>query len=130
MKWKYFLGWLSLLLLAFINGTIRQVVFQKYLGELHAHQLSTAIGITLFGIYIYWIVQRWRPESLKETMHIGFLWVFLTVVFETGMAKVFQNRAWSSVFHDYNILEGRVWILVLIWVAIAPSLFYKIQKRK
>ena len=130
MKWKYFIGWLSLLVIAFINGTFRQIVFQNSLGDLRAHQLSTAIGISLFGIYIYWIIRRWQPESLKETMQIGFLWMVLTIVFETGMARLFQNRDWSSVFRDYNILEGRVWILVLLWVAIAPSLFYKIQKKK
>ena len=53
----------------------------------------------------------------------------LTIVFEIGMARLFQNRDWSYLFRDYNILEGRVWILVLLWVAIAPSLFYKIQKK-
>ncbi|MGA9108850.1 MAG: hypothetical protein ACLPSL_09400 [Smithella sp.] len=129
MKWKYFIGWLSLLVIAFINGAFRQIVFQNSLGDLRAHQLSTAIGISLFGIYIYWIIRRWQPESLKETMQIGFLWMVLTIVFEIGMARLFQNRDWSSVFRDYNILEGRVWILVLLWVAIAPSLFYKIQKK-
>ena len=130
MRWKYFIGWLPLVVIAFINGSFRQVVFQNSLGDLHAHQLSTIIGITLFGFYIYWIIRRWQPESLKETMQIGFLWMVLTVVFETGMAKLFQNRDWSSVFRDYNIYEGRVWILVLLWVAVAPSLFYKIQKKK
>jgi hypothetical protein len=129
MKWKYFIGWLSLLVIAFINGTFRQIVLQNSLGDLRAHQLSTAIGISLFGIYIYWIIRRWQPESLKETMQIGFLWMVLTIVFETGMARLFQNRDWSSVFRDYNILEGRVWILVLLWVAVAPSLFYIIQKK-
>ncbi|RPI06071.1 MAG: hypothetical protein EHM64_04220 [Ignavibacteriae bacterium] len=63
-------------------------------------------------------------------MRIGLLWLVLTVLFETGMAKLFQNRDWPSVFRNYNILEGRVWILVLLWVAAEPSLFYKIQKKK
>jgi len=130
MKWKYFLSWLSLLVIAFLNGTLRQVVFQKSLGDLHAHQLSTVIGITLFGFYIYWIIRRWQPKSLKETFQIGFFWMLLTVIFETGMAKLFQNRDWSSVFRDYNILEGRVWIFVLLWLVIAPSIFYKIQNNK
>ena len=49
MKWKYFIGWLSLLVIAFINGAFRQIVFQNSLGDLRAHQLSTAIGISLFA---------------------------------------------------------------------------------
>jgi hypothetical protein len=26
---------------------------------------------------------------------------------------------------DYNLLAGRLWPLVLVWVAIAPALFYR-----
>jgi hypothetical protein len=130
MKWKYVLGWIPLVLIAIINGTIRQIFFLEPLGELHAHQLSTATGIILFGLYIYWLIRFWKPESMKETIKIGLLWVMLTIIFEFGMGRIILGRDWSALFHDYNIIEGRVWILVLIWVAAAPSVFFRLSKKK
>ncbi len=128
MKLKYFTGWLPLVVIAFVNGTIRQVGFQKSLGDLHAHQLSTAIGITLFGIYIFWIIRRWKLESQSEAIKIGMFWMILTIAFEFALGRFILGREWSVLLNDYNLLEGRVWILVLLWVAISPLLFYKLHK--
>jgi hypothetical protein len=35
----------------------------------------------------------------------------------------------ESSFHDYNIVAGRVWVLVLIWVVIAPYVFLQLQRQ-
>jgi len=126
MKLKYVLGWLPLVVIAIANGTLRQFAFQQSLGELHAHQLSTATGIVLFGFYIFWIIKRWKLKTISETIRIGLLWMVLTIAFEFMLGRLILGREWQVLFHDYNITEGRVWILILIWVAIAPSIFYKI----
>jgi len=31
--------------------------------------------------------------------------------------------------HDYNIFEGRVWLLVLIAILVLPYIVYKIRRR-
>jgi hypothetical protein len=128
LKWRYVTGWLPLVLIAIVNGTLRQLLFQQSLGEHHAHQLSTAIGIVLFAVYIWWVIRRWNPASLAETITIGVLWVLLTIVFEFGMGRFILNRDWSVLLHDYNILEGRVWVLVLIWVGVAPTIFFTLHR--
>ena len=129
MKLKYFVGWLPLVIIAVVNGTIRQIGFQKALGDLNAHQLSTAIGIILFGIYIYWRIKKWNLDSQSEAVKIGLFWMGLTVGFEFALGRLVFGRDWSVLFNDYNLLEGRVWVLVLIWVAIAPIIFYRITKK-
>jgi len=130
MKWKYITGWLPLVVIAFVNGTIRQIGFQKALGDLHAHQLSTALGITLFGIYIYWLIRRWKLGSQSEAVKIGLLWMVMTIAFEFALGRLVLGRDWAVLLNDYNLCEGRVWVLVLLWVAIAPVLFYKISKNE
>lgn len=129
MKWKYVTGWLPLVAIAFVNGTIRQIGFQKALGDLHAHQLSTALGITLFGIYIYWLIRRWKLESQSEAIKIGLIWMVMTIAFEFALGRLILGREWALLLNDYNLFEGRVWVLVLLWVAIAPVLFYRITKK-
>jgi hypothetical protein len=50
--WQYFLAWAPMILIAMINGTLREAWYGKQLSELHAHQVSTASGVLLFGVYI------------------------------------------------------------------------------
>ncbi|MCA0445914.1 MAG: hypothetical protein LCH54_06765 [Bacteroidetes bacterium] len=129
MKWKYVWGWFPLLAIAFINGTIRQIGYQELLGELNAHQVSTAIGMILFAFYFLWIDQKWKPVSVNETMKIGFLWVILTIIFEFGMG-VGMGRPWEIMVHDYNLAAGRVWVVILAWVAIGPSVVFWWRKKR
>jgi len=130
VKWKYFTGWLMMLVIAVANGTFRQVVFQGALGELRAHQLSSVIGVILFGFYIRWLIARWKPSSLPETFRIGALWVVLTVIFEFSMGRFIAGREWAVLLHDYNVAEGRVWVFVLLWVLVAPSVFFAIERKR
>ncbi|MBN8707355.1 MAG: hypothetical protein J0L62_15900 [Bacteroidetes bacterium] len=129
MKWKYVWGWFPLLFLAFANGAIRQFGYQELLGELNAHQVSTGIGMILFGYYFFWIDQKWKPVNVNETMKIGFIWVFMTISFEFGMGVAMGNP-WEIMVHNYNLADGRVWVVTLAWVAIGPSVFFWWRKKR
>jgi hypothetical protein len=58
---------------------------------------------------------------------IGLIWLGMTVVFEFGFGHFVMGHPWKKLFNDYNILEGRVWALVLIWITIAPLVFTKLR---
>ncbi|MBT8298211.1 MAG: hypothetical protein KJO52_07740, partial [Maribacter sp.] len=98
------------------------------LNELQAHQLSTLTMISLFGGYVWALFKIWEPESANQTMKIGILWLLFTIVFEFLFGHYIAGHSWNKLFFDYNIVKGRVWILVLIWVTIAPYLIYQLQR--
>ena len=123
---KYILAWLPMILIAIANGLLRENVLTKFLSELRAHQASTATMILFFGIYIWGVTKLWKPESAKQALLIGLIWLVMTVIFEFGFGHFIMGHPWSRLFHDYNLMAGRVWILVLIWVTAAPSLFYRL----
>ena len=50
MTAKYILVWFVLVIVAIINGAIRNEVYKDALGDLRAHQLSTLTGIILPSI--------------------------------------------------------------------------------
>jgi hypothetical protein len=50
----------------------------------------------------------------------------LTVLFETAMGRFIQHRSWPELVRDYNLFAGRVWVLFLVWLALAPYLFYRL----
>lgn len=121
---KYILAWAPMVFIAIANGVLRQVWYAKYLSELQAHQLSTLIGALLFGIYIWVIVRYWKPASAGQAVAIGLVWLGLTVTFEFLFGHFVAGHSWPRLLQDYNLLAGRVWSLLLLWVAVAPYCFY------
>ena len=126
--WKYIIAWVPLIFIAIANGLFREKFFANRLKELHAHQASTVTLMLLFGIYMWIMFRIWKPESAQQTLYIGLTWLILTVTFEFLFGHFVAGHSWSRLFNDYNIFEGRIWILIPIWVAIAPYLLYQLQK--
>ena len=122
--WKYFLAWFPMILIAIVNGTIRETWYGQYLSELRAHQLSTASGALLFGVYIWGLLRIWKPASANQALTIGFVWLGFTVAFEILFFHYVVGHPWSEIVSDYNIFAGRVWVLLLIWITVAPYVFY------
>lgn len=123
---KYFLLWFPMLALAIFNGLLREW-YKQFTGELTARQISTVTLIIFFAVYIYWVINTYPPRSSNFALMIGFLWLALTLAFEFGFG-LYRGNSWSQLLSEYNILAGKLWILVPIWVAVAPYLFY-IYKR-
>jgi hypothetical protein len=122
---RYILAWIPMVFIGILNGILREVTYGKYLSEVRAHQLSTITGILLLGSYIWTLTRLWSFESPQQALTIGLIWLGLTVVFEFSFGHYVAGHSWSRLLSDYNILAGRVWIVVLIWIAIAPLLFYR-----
>ena len=122
---KYFFGWFGLLAIAMFNGFLRQFFYAPYIGDLLAHQISVFTGIILFALFIWFLETRWPLASAHQAWIIGGIWLTMTVSFEFLFFHYVRDIPWSILFHDYNILEGRVWILVLIWVTIAPYIIMR-----
>jgi hypothetical protein len=123
----YTLAWLGLLVIGFANGVIREFSYRRWVGELAAHQISTVTAIVLFGLAV-WLLEGRRPlASNGQALVIGLIWLGLTVAFEFVFMHYVRGITWSRLLHDYNILEGRVWALVLLWVLLAPLVVHRIR---
>lgn len=125
---RYLLAWIPMLLIAIANGALRQLTYAKVLSEPHAHQLSTLLGSVAIGVFIGYVIRTWPPASSRRALGIGLAWVLLTVAFESFMGLVLQHRPLPQVLHEYNLLAGRVWVLFLVWLAIAPWVFLRLRR--
>ena len=123
----YATGWTGMVFLAILNGAIREKAYGPFMQELSAHQLSTVIGMILFGGYIWILTGAFLIKSSRQAFWIGCMWLIMTLLFEFGFGHYVMGYPWSRLFHDYNLMKGRVWPLVLIWTAIAPYVFYRIR---
>jgi hypothetical protein len=124
---KFILAWIPMVIIAIANAFLRESVLAKHLDELRAHQASTVTCVLFFGIYIWTLIHLLRPESPRQALTIGALWLVLTVAFEFLFGHYAVGHPLSRLLHDYNILAGRVWIFVLVWITLAPYLFYRLQ---
>jgi hypothetical protein len=64
------------------------------------------------------------PESSAQAMHIGVMWLVLTLVFEFSLG-LNTGHSWSELLSEYDITKGKLWVLIPLWVVIAPYIFYK-----
>jgi len=117
-----------MLIIAIANGTLRQLTFGKVMPELRAHQFSTLIGSVVMGVFIWFVIDAWPPSSSRRAIVIGVVWLCLTVAFEFFLGLVIMRRPLVQVIGDYNLLAGRVWLLFLIWITIAPWLFHFLKR--
>lgn len=124
---KYILCWIPMVFIAVLNGAARDLWYKKYMTELTAHQLSTFSLIVLLGIYCYFVVKSFPPSSEKQALLIGMIWTVLTLAFEFGFG-IIRGSSWKQLLQAYNFTEGQIWILIPIWVTVAPLLAYKIIK--
>jgi hypothetical protein len=117
-----------MVVIALINGAIREGWYGKHVSELQAHQLSTVTGILLFGVYIWVLMRLWRPESAEQAIAIGLVWLGMTVAFEFLFGHYVAKRSWRELRRDYHLFAGRVWLVVLVWVTIASYVFYHLHQ--
>lgn len=121
---EYALLWLPMVFIAIFNGVIREKVYGPHLSERSAHQLSSLIGVSLFVVYTYVVEGFWPLPSAEAALQAGALWLVLTVIFEFGMVCFLMKRPLKDALADYNLLAGRVWVLVLAAVFLLPWAVY------
>lgn len=122
---RFVLMWFGLLLLAIINGTIRDFTYLDSLGEHRAHQLSTITLLVLMSVYCYFIFGEWKLSSSEQAVLVGIVWLILTLAFEFLFGHFVGGHSWEKLFAQYNIFSGNLWILIIIWTAILPTAYYK-----
>ncbi|MGM0770278.1 MAG: hypothetical protein ACQESU_01535 [Halobacteriota archaeon] len=114
--------WVVFVFLAIINGIFRGL-YAPHTGELLAHQISSIIFSTvIFGVTYAFLKYSGVSGNTVRFIYVGLMWVALTVSFEFLFGHFVVGHSWEHLLHDYNFLEGRIWLLVLIVTAISPWL--------
>jgi hypothetical protein len=124
---RWMLAWVPLVFLMILNGVIRESLYGPSLGELSAHQLSTVTGAVIYLAYVWAVFGKLGLEGPGTAWKLGLFWLSLTVAFEFGFGHYVVGHPWGRLFGDYNLLAGRVWLLFLVWVLVAPALVFRMK---
>ncbi len=125
MLTRYLLCWFLLAIVAIANGVLRETTYGKRVSELSAHQISTGTGILLTGLLVWVLSRLWPIDSSGQAWLIGACWLLATIAFEFGFGYFIAGHTWSKLLADYKVLNGRLWLLFLIWIMVMPYVFHK-----
>lgn len=126
---RYAVAWLVMLLLAVANGILRDFTYGRWLPELPAQQISTLSAAVLLGAVIGGVARHWPFGSAWQAWRVGITWMVATVVFEFLFFHYGTGHPWDELWANYDLSRGRLWPLLLMWVAVAPYLFYRLNRQ-
>jgi hypothetical protein len=126
---RWLAAWLVGPVIGITNGVIRELAYKDRVGDLAAHQISTATGIALFLLLFVALQRRWPLPSTAEALRIGAVWLALTVLFEFSFGHWVDGKSWSDLLGDYNLATGHVWPLLLAWLALGPAIVRTVMDR-
>lgn len=126
--WKYLVAWFAMLLVSIANGVVRDLTYGTHMSALAAHQVSTACSMVLLGLVIRVVDRLAPPSCAREAVAIGLFWATLTIAFEFIFFHYVGGHSWAALLANYNVLEGRVWVFLLLWIAVAPYVFFRLRR--
>jgi len=122
MNLRWLVVWCVFVVLAIMNGGFRDAVVTPRLGEFGGHITSTALLCGAIFAVTWFTIDWVRPLTSSDALLIGGGWAVMTVAFEFLAGHYVFGSAWTTLLADYDLLAGRVWVLVLVTLAFAPLL--------
>lgn len=120
--------WFILAVSAILVATFRIGILLPAFGEQTAHQLGTVLYLIVQFIIIFFFIKKMKIKEVKTLLSIGIIWVVITIIFEFIFGHYVMGHPWQKLFADYNLLNGRLWVLVLINNLAAPLISGKVIK--
>jgi hypothetical protein len=124
VKWfLIFVFWLAMAVLISADGFVGYFVVMPKFGEYvnHVYKTVVALGIITLFSWIYAIISR-GEGWLTFAVVCGVIWVIIAVCFEFVAGHYLFGNAWATLFNDYRIWAGRLWVLVLLASLVGPAL--------
>ena len=125
---RWLAAWAGGAMIAIANGIVREATFGRRVRERTAHQLSGLTLVSAFAAYFSALQRRWPLPSRAEALRVGGAWLGLTVAFEFSFGRRVAKLSWRELLADYDLRRGRIWPLVLVWVAVGPEVTRRLRR--
>lgn len=123
---KTLLIWAAILLLAILNGILRESVFIPQLGRAPGLTLSGLLLSVLILLVAYFSLPWLATRQPGQLVAIWFGWLGLTLIFEFAFGLL-RGTSLSALLDAYTFKGGNIWPVVLLVTACAPYLAAKLR---
>jgi hypothetical protein len=127
---RWTVAWLGGAALGIANGIGREAVYTDRVGDPTANQISAATLTLLLAAYFWELDRRWPIPTAREARAIGATWAALTVGFEFLFGHYVDGDSWSELLDNYDVTGGHLWILVLAWIGVGPSVIRALRRSR
>jgi apolipoprotein N-acyltransferase len=121
--------WVGLAAAAVALGVVREAFVTPVVGAGRAHLLGTVAVVTVVLAVAAWYFRR-VEHTPAEAAAVAIGWPLATVAFEFGFGHYVVGHPWSRLLADYNVLSGRIWVLVPLAMVAAPLAFGRVAPRR
>jgi hypothetical protein len=108
------------MILAIVNGSVREFLVTPRFGPRQGHAISTLLLFSAI-VAVAFITIRWiGPATAAQAWRVGIVWLAFTLAFEFLAGHYLFGTPWGTILADYNVLEGRIWPLIPVVTLVAP----------
>jgi hypothetical protein len=125
---KAFAIWLIILVLAVLNGALREMMLIPLLGTSVSLVLSGLLLSGLIFVTTYLVLPWLKMQYSRELVIVGLSWVALTIVFEFAFG-LSQGQSYQELLAAYTFTDGNIWPVVLVVIALSPWLAVRIRRQ-
>lgn len=123
---KSLVVWLLIVLAESVHGVARTLLLEPRLGDFRARQVAVFTGSLLILALVTLLIRWLRPESVRQVLGVGALWVALTIAFEILLGRAL-GFSWERLASDYNLLKGGLMPLGLLALLLSPLIAAKLR---
>ena len=112
--------WLMEILVSGFNFfVLMNLVYEPRWGAVVAHQIGMSSRVVYVSIFAYLLLRYVKKYETKDLIHVGFLWLGLTLLFEWG-GSLAMGRPVEEILIGWNIFAGYMWPYVLLTYLLSP----------
>lgn len=122
--------WFAMLIMASVNGGVREALLVPAMGPGAGRAVSTLLLCAIVFLLTYLTIRWIDPRPPRGVWIIGALWVALTLGFEFMAGHFLFGNPWSELLEEYNVFRGRIWILAVVSIFVAPWVCARTRRRQ
>ena len=119
--------WFLLIAGTLLLGAFRSALTKQSLDPKFVLQLADLAGAALVLIATFYLVEKLETRSTRDLLLVGAIWVVLTVLTEVLFHRFVMHDTWGNIFLDYDLLSGRLWLVVLAALFLGPFLMTRLH---
>jgi len=119
--------WLFILILASLNGAVRDLIVAPRIGDTVARAISTVILCALVMLVACRSIGWIAPRGPREPLAVGLFWLVLTLAFEFGLGLAL-GRPWDAMLADYDLSRGGLLSIGIVVLALSPWIAARIRQ--
>ena len=117
--------WAAILVLAVLNGTLREKLLIPTSGSFVGF-IASGVSLSICIFLVAFVAAPWYgPLTSSQWLLVGLFWLLLTLAFELSFGRLLQHKSWAEILEAYTFQGGNIWPLVLVTTLISPWLAAK-----